>query len=79
MRELPQGITEEQLATYRKMTPDERLSLTLQMTSDYTAWLRSQPPEVAEQFFAELRRDRELSRESLIRGLYGSQPLHREE
>lgn len=49
-------LSRETLEAYRKMTPSERLALTLQAMREATPWLLSGPPEVVDRRFELIRR-----------------------
>jgi hypothetical protein len=49
-------LSAETLELYRQMTPGERLSLALRMTTEQTPWLFSGPPEMVARRFELLRR-----------------------
>lgn len=75
MAKLPEGVTQEELDRYRKMTPSERLALSLKMTREHTAWLMTQPKEYVDQFFDDLRREKRLSNENILRKLQRSRGI----
>lgn len=49
-------LSRETLEQYRQMTPGQRLSLALRMTTEQTPWLFAGPPEVVARRFELLRR-----------------------
>jgi hypothetical protein len=49
-------LSTEALERYRRMTPGERLKLTLEMIRDNTPYLLQGPPDVVERRFELLRR-----------------------
>ncbi len=65
-------LSQEQLEAYRRMTPGERLRLTLDMCRDSTRFLLMGSPEQVERKFALLRRENDLRNENMLRALAGS-------
>jgi hypothetical protein len=49
-------LSPETLEHYRRMTPGQRLSLSLRMTTEQTPWLFAGPPDVVTRRFELLRR-----------------------
>jgi hypothetical protein len=50
-------LSRETLEQYRRMTPSERLKLTLDMIRESTPWLFYGPPDVVDRRFELLRRE----------------------
>ena len=62
-------LSRETLEMYRRMTPGERLSLTLEMIRENTPYLLKGPPDVVERRFELLRRENNLRNENMLRGI----------
>ncbi len=59
----------ETLAAYRKMTPSERLKITLEMTRENTKFLLSGPPEIVARRFELLRRQNDERNRRMLEGM----------
>lgn len=56
----------ETLEAYRKMTPSERLKLTLEMTRENTKFLLVGPPEIVARRFELLRRQNDERNRNML-------------
>jgi hypothetical protein len=61
-------LSKETLEEYRRMTPGQRLELTLQMVRDATPYLLKGPPDVVDRRFELLRRENDLRNQNMLRG-----------
>jgi hypothetical protein len=59
----------ETLEAYRKMTPSERLKITLDMTRENTKFLLSGPPEIVARRFEVLRRQNDERNRRMLEGM----------
>ena len=66
-------LSKETLEEYRRMTPGQRLALTLEMIRESTRWLVSGPPEVVARKFELMQRENDLRNENILRGLARSE------
>jgi hypothetical protein len=62
-------LSQETLEQYRRMTPGERLELTLKMIEANEPALLEGPPEVVQRRFELLRRENDLRNENMLRAL----------
>ena len=61
-------LSKETLEEYRRMTPGQRLEITLEMVRDATPYLLRGPSDVVDRRFELLRRENDLRNENLLRG-----------
>lgn len=59
-------LSEETLAEYRRMTPGQRLSLTLRMIKENTPYLLKGPPEVVGRRFELLQRENDARNQNML-------------
>jgi hypothetical protein len=59
-------LSKETLEEYRKMTPGQRLSLTLRMIKENTPYLFKGPPEVVDRRFELLHRENEARNKNML-------------
>ena len=59
----------ETLEAYRRMTPSERLKITLDMTRENTKFLLSGPPEIVARRFELLRRQNDERNRNMLEGM----------
>jgi hypothetical protein len=59
-------LSQEQLDAYRRMTPGERLRLTLDLCRESTRYLLKGTPEQVERKFALLRRENDRRNENML-------------
>jgi len=69
-------LSQEQLATYRAMTPGQRLKLTLEMIDWSFPQLLSGPPDVVDRRFALLNRQNDERNQAMLDGLARSVKDH---
>lgn len=62
-------LSKERLELYRRMTPSERLALTIQAIKASTPYLLYGPPDVVERRFALLRRENDARNRNMLRKL----------
>jgi hypothetical protein len=60
---------------YRRMTPSQRLALTLQAMRDSLPYLLRGPKEVVERRFALIRRENDLRNRAMLEGLAKAEGL----
>jgi hypothetical protein len=68
-------LSKETLEEYRRMTPGERLSLTLKMIRESVPWLLHGPPEVVKRRFELLRRQNDERNRNMLEGIARSKNL----
>lgn len=66
-------LSRETLESYRRMTPGERLGLTLQAIREATPYLLYGPPEVVERRFELLRRENDARNRNMLTALAAAQ------
>ena len=59
-------LSEETLAEYRRMTPGQRLSLTLRMIKENTPYLLKGSPEVVARRFELLQRENDARNQNML-------------
>lgn len=59
----------ETLEAYRRMTPSERLALSLQAMREDWPYLLAGPPDVVDQRFEAIRRENDARNEAMLRRL----------
>ncbi len=59
-------LSRETLEQYRRMTPGERLKLTLEMIRESTPWLLHGPPDVVDRRFELLRRQNDQRNRNML-------------
>jgi hypothetical protein len=59
-------LSKETLDEYRRMTPGQRLSITLQMIKENTPYLFKGPPEVVDRRFELLHRENEARNKNML-------------
>lgn len=62
-------LSREALEAYRRMTPDQRLALTLQAMRESIPYLLSGPPEVVDRRFELIRRENDLRNRRMLEAL----------
>lgn len=62
-------LSREKLEEYRRMTPGERLALTLRMTEEAEPYLLAGPPEVVEKRFELLNRENDKRNKNIVETL----------
>ncbi len=62
-------MSAEQLERYRRMTPGERLKLTLQMIEENEPYLLRGDPDVVRRRFELIRRENDLRNERILEAL----------
>jgi hypothetical protein len=62
-------LSEETLAEYRRMTPGQRLSLTLRMIKENTPYLLKGSPEVVARRFELLQRENDARNQNMLTAL----------
>ena len=62
-------LSQETLEAYRKMSPDERLGLTLQAIREAMPYLLKGPPEVVDRRFELIRRENDLRNRAMLEAL----------
>ena len=71
-------LSRETLEAYRKMTPSERLGLTLQAMRDSMKWLLSGPKEVVDRRFELIRRENDARNRAMLEALAKAEGRHEE-
>lgn len=71
-------LSRETLEAYRRMTPDERLGLTLQAIREAWPYLLEGPPEVVDRRFELIRRENDARNRALLEGLAAAEARHEE-
>jgi hypothetical protein len=69
-------LSPETLERYRRMTPGERLKLTLQMTRDNSPFLFQGDPELVERRFQLLRRQNDERNQAMLETLARAEKRH---
>jgi hypothetical protein len=59
-------LSQEQLEHYRRMTPGERISLSLRMTEEQWPQLMSGPPELVDRRFELLNRENDARNRNML-------------
>lgn len=59
-------LSRENLEAYRRMTPDERLALSLKAMDEAWPYLLSGPPEVVDRRFDAIRRENDARNKALL-------------
>lgn len=62
-------LSREQLEAYRRMTPGERISLSLKMTAEQWPAMLSGTPEEVDRRFELLNRENDLRNEAVLKAL----------
>ena len=62
-------LSEETLEEYRRMTPGQRLTMTLKMMRDAAHFLKNGPPDVLDRKFELIRRENDARTENMRHGL----------
>ncbi len=60
-------LSKERLEEYRRMTPDERLALTIEAIKSNTGALLSGPPEIVDRRFELIRRQNDERNRNMLR------------
>lgn len=68
-------LSRESLEAYRRMTPGQRLALTLQAMHDALPHLLRGPPEVVRRRFELIRRENTLRNRAMLEGLARAEGL----
>lgn len=68
-------LSPETLEMYRKMTPSERLKLTLEMIRENTPFLLRGTPEEVSRRFEKIRRDNDERNLRMLTGIALSRPV----
>ena len=69
-------LSPETLERYRRMTPGERLKLTLQMTRENTPFLFKGDPELVERRFQLLRRQNDERNQAMLEAFARAEKRH---
>jgi len=69
-------LSREALEYYRKLTPSERLRLTLQAIRDAEPYLLQGSPEVVARRFERIRQENDASNRALLAGLAKAEGLN---
>lgn len=62
-------VSRETIEMYRKMTPSQRLKLTLEAMRESTKWLLSGPKEVVDRRFELIRRENDARNRAMLEAL----------
>jgi hypothetical protein len=62
-------LSPETLEEYRRMTPGQRLSLTLQMIREAEPWLLHGPPDLVDRRFELLRRQNDERNRNILQAI----------
>lgn len=62
-------LSDETIEKYRRMTPGQRLSMTLQMTLASTPYMSQGSPELVARRFALLQRENDLRNQNMLRAI----------
>ncbi len=62
-------LSPETIEAYRRMTPEERLRLTLQASREALPYLLLGPPEVVARRFERMRQEHDASSRAMLEGL----------
>jgi hypothetical protein len=68
-------LSRETLERYRRMTPGERLRLTLQMIDESIPYLLQGPPEVVDRRFERLRQENDERNRRMLEGIARTRDL----
>jgi hypothetical protein len=69
-------LSRETIEAYRRMTPDERLALTLQAMRDSIPYLLHGPPEVVDRKFELIRRENDARNRAMLERLAAAEERH---
>ena len=69
-------LSPETLEAYRKMTPGERLALSMQAMRDSMPYLLAGPPEVVDRRFELLRRENDARNRAMLERLAAAEQRH---
>ncbi len=69
-------LSRETLEAYRKMTPGERLGLTLQAMRESMPYLLAGPPEVVDRHFELIRRENDARNRAMLERLAEAEGWH---
>ncbi len=67
-------LSKEQLERYRRMTPGERLEITLQLIRESAPWLLVGTPEQVDRKFDLIRRENDLRTRNMLRAFARTGP-----
>lgn len=59
-------LSREEIEKYRKMTVADKFRLTVKLTEEHLAKLLAGPPEVADKFFEEVRRENDERNRAML-------------
>ncbi len=71
-------LSRETLEAYRRMTPGERLSLTMQAMRESMPYLLAGPPEVVDRRFELIRRENDARNRAMLEHLAKAEGWHGE-
>jgi hypothetical protein len=69
-------LSQETLQAYRRMTPSERLALTLQAMRESFPYLLEGPPEVVDRKFELIRRENDARNRAMLGRLAAAEGRH---
>jgi hypothetical protein len=72
-------LSRETIEEYRRMTPGQRLRLTLDAIEASTPYLSKGPPEVVARRFELIQRENDLRNENILRALRRARDRHEED